>query len=249
MMSRMIAALGAMLLTTSLAPGGEDGTPTYDDATGMRMPVPPNDPAVTTEDENEKSFAWGDLDLDGDLDLVCVRKIPFSQYGPRRNVLLMNEGLAEGHAVDGVLVDRTAQLASASDVTGDRGMLAPTNDRDVVLADVDDDGWLDIVTAVTLGDGEPKSRSTSPIRASTGISERSMACGRASGTRMRVSRSCTPRRRLASRRWLRATSTMMVMSTSSSSTTTAAVWRSSISTTASCSIRVAASSPTSQTRA
>ena len=77
-----------------------------------------------------------------------MRKQPFTSTGRRRNVLLMNE--------DGVLVDRTNELASLSDVPGDEGFLTPTNDRDVVLSDVDGDGWLDIVTSVTLSDGEPK---------------------------------------------------------------------------------------------
>ena len=56
----------------------------------------------------------------------------------------------------GVLRDETAQFASASDVIGDMGFLTPTNDRDVVVADVDGDGWLDVVTATTLSDGKPK---------------------------------------------------------------------------------------------
>jgi ribosome biogenesis GTPase len=34
--------------------------------------------------------------------------------------------------------------------------LTPTNDRDVALVDVDDDGWLDIVTAAALSDPAPK---------------------------------------------------------------------------------------------
>ena len=60
----------------------------------------------------------------------------------------MNEG--------GVLVDRTAQYAAQSDVSGDQGFLTPTNDRDVELVDVDDDGWLDVVTATTLTDNSSK---------------------------------------------------------------------------------------------
>ena len=56
----------------------------------------------------------------------------------------------------GVLTDRTAEYASASDVAGDQGFLTPTNDRDVVLADVDGDGWLDIITAPTLTDNAAK---------------------------------------------------------------------------------------------
>lgn len=105
------------------------------------------DPAAAADLE-EKDYAWGDLDHDGDTDLVVVRKQPWTTTGRRTNMLLMNEG--------GVLVDRTAEYAVASDVAGDQGFLTPTNDRDVVLADVDGDGWLDIVTAVTLTDNEAK---------------------------------------------------------------------------------------------
>ena len=56
----------------------------------------------------------------------------------------------------GVLTDRTAQYATDADVPGDQGFLTATNDRDVVLADFDQDGWLDVVTAPTLSDGNPK---------------------------------------------------------------------------------------------
>lgn len=104
--------------------------------------------ANSTNDVEEKDFAWGDVDQDGDIDLVSVRKEPFTSAGKRTNVFYMNEG--------GVLVDRTAQYATASDVVGDNGFLTPTNDRDVVLTDVDGDGWLDMVTAVTISDGDPK---------------------------------------------------------------------------------------------
>jgi hypothetical protein len=99
-------------------------------------------------DPEEKDYAWGDVDNDGDLDLVVVRKQPFTSPGRKPNVLFINE--------DGALVDRSAQYASDTDVPGDQGFLTPTNDRDVVLADLNGDGWLDLATAVTLSDGLPK---------------------------------------------------------------------------------------------
>jgi hypothetical protein len=106
---------------------------------------------VSTSDTAEKDYIWGDVDQDGDIDLIAVRKLAFTTGGSgafRTNVLFMNE--------NGVLVDRTADYANTSDVPGDNGFLTPTNDRDVILADVTGDGWLDIVTAVTLSDGSPK---------------------------------------------------------------------------------------------
>jgi hypothetical protein len=57
---------------------------------------------------------------------------------------------------NGVLVDRTDEYATDTDVPGDLGFQTPTNDRDVVLADFNGDGWLDIATAVTISDGLPK---------------------------------------------------------------------------------------------
>jgi len=107
-----------------------------------------SDPAIGVNDDREKDYAWGDVDLDGDIDLVCVRKQPFTTTGRNINVLFMNE--------DGVLVDRTSEYATATDVAGDNGFLTPTNDRDIVLHDLDLDGWLDMITVTTLTDNSTK---------------------------------------------------------------------------------------------
>ena len=115
------------------------------DETASRLSSSPD---LGVADLEEKDYAWGDVDNDGDVDLVVVRKEPFTSPGRRPNVLFLNE--------NGVLVDRTTAYASQASVAGDAGFLTPTNDRDVLLADVDNDGWLDIVTAVTLSDGAPK---------------------------------------------------------------------------------------------
>ncbi|MFT7670341.1 MAG: hypothetical protein ACI8X5_003049 [Planctomycetota bacterium] len=106
------------------------------------------DASVTTSDGNEKDFATGDFDQDGLDDLVVVRKQPAHTTGARTNVLFMNVG--------GSLVDSTAAFAASSDVGGDQGFLTATNDRDVVAVDVDNDGWIDIVTSTTLSPGQPK---------------------------------------------------------------------------------------------
>ena len=104
--------------------------------------------ALGLTDPEEKDYAWGDVDNDGDIDLVVVRKQGWTTAGKKPNVLFINE--------DGALVDRTAEYASDSDVPGDLGFLTPTNDRDVQLADFNGDGWLDIATGVTISDGLPK---------------------------------------------------------------------------------------------
>ncbi len=115
------------------------------DQTGLRLSAAAG---LGTDDLEEKDYAWGDVDKDGDIDLVVVRKEPFTSPGKRANVFFRNES--------GVLVDRTVEFASASDVGGDQGFLTATNDRDVQLADLNNDTWLDIVTATTISDGDPK---------------------------------------------------------------------------------------------
>jgi hypothetical protein len=105
-------------------------------------------PGLSTEDPEEKDYAWGDVDQDGWIDLVVARKAPFFVYGKRPNVFFHNE--------NGVLVDRTAAFVSASSVIFDQGFLTPTNDQDIALADVNGDSWLDIVTSVSLSQADHK---------------------------------------------------------------------------------------------
>ncbi|MBL8857082.1 MAG: VCBS repeat-containing protein [Planctomycetes bacterium] len=114
-----------------------------------RLVNPGGSPATHVfTDDVEKDMASGDLDRDGWIDLVIVRKERNTTTGAFPNFLLMNE--------NGVLVDQSAQYASAADVPGDLGFLTPTNDRDVVIADLNNDGWLDVVTATTRAAGQPK---------------------------------------------------------------------------------------------
>src|SRR5688572_4498131 len=76
--------------------------------TATRMPTGAgqNVAAFTTTDPEEKDYAWGDVDRDGDVDLVCVRKEPWTFAGGHRNVLYMNEG--------GILIDRASTKANTA---------------------------------------------------------------------------------------------------------------------------------------
>jgi hypothetical protein len=143
---RALLAASVLLLATVLTSSAAMAQwVNYVDETAGRVSAAPE--RMVTDPE-EKDYAWGDVDRDGDVDLVVVRKEPFTSAGKFPNFLFLN--------MNGVLTDRTEDFATSSDVAGDEGFNTPTNDRDVVLADVNLDGWLDIVTAVTVSDGDPK---------------------------------------------------------------------------------------------
>jgi hypothetical protein len=127
----VVVFLAVQLLFGSVV-AGQDWV-NFTDQTATRLVA---DPAVGSDDREEKDYAVGDVDRDGWDDVIVVRKRPFTVAGPRRNVLLMNE--------NGVLTDRTAQFAP--------DFLDETDDRNVALADVDGDGWLDIITSGTFGE-------------------------------------------------------------------------------------------------
>lgn len=151
-MIRASHAIGAGVAVIGLVSLAQGQWVKFENQTESRLiittPDLPGDPVGVDTDVEEKDYAWGDVNNDGWIDLVVVRKQPFTSPGKRRNLLLINE--------NGVLVDRTAEYATAADVPGDLGFYTATNDRDVVLVDVNNDGWLDIVTATTISDGDPK---------------------------------------------------------------------------------------------
>ena len=136
---------GALLLGSTATAQFNNQWLGYSDQTNARLN---SAPGVGINDLQEKDYIWGDLDQNGFTDLVSVRKQPVTTNGKFANVLFMNS--------NGVFTDSTAAFASATNVPGDNGFLTPTNDRDVGVADVDLDGWLDVITSPALSPGDPK---------------------------------------------------------------------------------------------
>ncbi|MEM7166676.1 MAG: FG-GAP-like repeat-containing protein [Planctomycetota bacterium] len=89
-------------------------------------------PSLGASDVEEKDYIAHDFDKDGDPDVICVRKLPFTTFGDRQNVFFEN--------VFGVLTDRTATLCADF-------ILAFDNSRDVMIGDFDGDTWMDFVVA------------------------------------------------------------------------------------------------------
>jgi hypothetical protein len=131
-----VAAAGSWLLAGQARAGTPPEWVEYVDESATRISAAAS---LGVSDTEEKDLVSGDVDKDGDADLIIVRKLPFTNAGPRRNVLFMNE--------DGVMVDRTDTLVP--------DFLDATDDREVLLVDVDGDTWLDVVTAGTF-DEQPR---------------------------------------------------------------------------------------------
>jgi len=109
---------------------------TTETATRLRIQPYVDGSGSQINDEEEKDFAVGDLNKDGWMDAIVVRKKPFSNPGARQDILLMNRF--------GRLDDQTARWAP--------GFLTRLSDaRDVQIVDVDNDSWPDVFIANTFG--------------------------------------------------------------------------------------------------
>tara|TARA_B110000003_G_scaffold15101_2_gene14819 strand:- start:4056 stop:7538 length:3483 start_codon:yes stop_codon:yes gene_type:complete len=92
---------------------------------------------VANNDDEEKDIWTADLNKDGWMDVIVVRKEPFSAptEPPKSDLLLINQ--------NGVLVDATATYAPEF-------LTNPSFARDIYVTDVDGDGWDDLVVANTF---------------------------------------------------------------------------------------------------
>ncbi|MEM6795421.1 MAG: VCBS repeat-containing protein [Acidobacteriota bacterium] len=133
--ARGLTACGLALcgFAASSPAAAQDDWLTFVDVTSTRLV---GAASIGSADIEEKDLISGDVDRDGDIDMLVARKTPFSNPGGRRNVLFMNENVVFTH--------RTSTLAPH--------LLDATDDRDIGLVDVDRDGWLDIVTITTFSE-------------------------------------------------------------------------------------------------
>lgn len=120
-----ILALGPSLLA---------GNPTFTNETATRLSATA---ATGASDTTEKNYGVGDLDNDGDLDVVVGRRLRLSppasegSAAAAPDVLFMN--------INGVLTESTAALAPE--------LLVSKASRDVLVRDLNNDGLLDVMVA------------------------------------------------------------------------------------------------------
>jgi len=99
----------------------------------------------TASDPEDNEQARGDLDRDGDIDLVVARKQDWVTKAP--HVLYVN--------MNGILTDRTLDFAAGSVDSGDPGFDTRTSGRHVRIADMNNDGWLDVISSTAPGSDQP----------------------------------------------------------------------------------------------
>jgi hypothetical protein len=110
------------------------GSPTFTNETTTRLSAAA---ATGASDTTEKNYGVGDLDNDGDLDVVVGRRLRLSppasegSAAAAPDVLFMN--------VNGVLTESTAALAPE--------LLVSKASRDVLVRDLNNDGLLDVMVA------------------------------------------------------------------------------------------------------
>jgi hypothetical protein len=114
----------------------------FDDETNQRITITnaTGNDDINAVDDQEKDLAVGDFDNDSFMDLVVVRKTPFSTPGAKTDLLFMNR--------NGVLEDET-------NIYAPEFLTDATDSRDVICIDVNNDTWLDLFIISTFGD-QPK---------------------------------------------------------------------------------------------
>ncbi len=93
--------------------------------------------SLPANDNEEKDLAVGDLNNDGWEDIVVVRKPRFMNTGTIKDAILINN--------NGILQDQTDLYAPAFSTH-------MTDARDVMIRDLNNDGWNDVVIATTFED-------------------------------------------------------------------------------------------------
>ncbi len=104
----------------------------------VALPTPGSCAERAASDPQDNQQARGDLDRDGDIDLVVARTRDWVAKAPP-HVLYLN--------MNGVMIDRTGDFAVGSVDSGD----ASASGRHVRLADLNNDGWLDVISSTAPG--------------------------------------------------------------------------------------------------
>ncbi len=134
-MQRVILSLSIFLFLTSFSQNLNAQWLNWQEYTSNSLTLN----SIASTDNEEKDIATGDLNNDGYTDAIVVRKEPFLAFvGPAKiDVLLLNNKA-------GQLVDETTTYAPqfAANLT---------YASDVLILDIDNDGWQDVVIATTNG--------------------------------------------------------------------------------------------------